>query len=99
MKCGQWKRCEFLRLCSAILRSNQGDGADRRPGASANLQRRGYKQEFLRARCSEFFEVEALDDMDAAFDEQMYVDPHLRARREFEGRGVAARCVDLPLAE
>ena len=48
---------------------------------------------------AQFFEIEAFDDMDAAFDQKMYVNRHFRAGGELEGRGVAARGEDFTLAQ
>ena len=72
--------------------SNQGDRADRGAGAATDLERRGGENEFVDAIAGELLKVEALDDVDAALDEQMDVDGHGGGGHEFEGDGIGAGC-------
>src|SRR5258708_9353542 len=46
----------------------QGDRANRRSGSAANLERQRDEPEFPDTRARQFFQIQALDDVDAFFD-------------------------------
>ena len=61
---------------SSGYRLNYGDRADGGAGGAHDLQGRGDEGELVLFGGGQFFEIQALDDVNAAFDEQVNVNGH-----------------------
>src|SRR5689334_22717498 len=82
-------RQNALRVRCARL-SNQRQRANRRSRPAADLERRGGEDEFVDAVGGELLEIQAFDDVDAVFDQQVDVHGHSGGGNELEGDGVGA---------
>jgi len=86
-------------LVTSTFSADKRKRPDRRTRPTANLQRRGCEQKLPRARRRQFLQVEAFDDVNPALDEQMHMNAHLRAWREFERSRIASGREHFPFAK
>src|SRR5262249_48937499 len=77
---------------------HDGHRAHGRSGGAADLQRQRDEEELRHTRGGELVEIEALDDVDAALDQQVDVDGHGGVGDLLERDGVGARGEDAAIA-